>query len=131
VKDLDPDLPETVADPNQLQQVFLNLIINSQQAMSETEDTRQLTIRSRLKEPDGKDGVKRNMIQVAFEDNGPGIPAASIKKIFDPFYTTKPKGKGTGLGLSVSFGIIKEHGGEIFVKPNEDKGVTFFVELPA
>jgi two-component system NtrC family sensor kinase len=131
VKDLDPDLPETVADPNQLQQVFLNLIINSQQAMSETEDTRQLTIRSRLKEPEGKDGVSRNMIQVAFEDNGPGIPAASIKKIFDPFYTTKPKGKGTGLGLSVSFGIIKEHGGEIFVKSNEGKGVTFFVELPA
>ena len=131
VKDLDPDLPETVADPNQLQQVFLNLIINSQQAMSETDDTRQLTIRSRLKEPDGKDGVKRNMIQVTFEDNGPGIPAASIKKIFDPFYTTKPKGKGTGLGLSVSFGIIKEHGGEIFVRPNEGKGVTFFVELPA
>lgn len=131
VKDLDPDLPETVADPNQLQQVFLNLIINSQQAMSETEDTRQLTIRSRLKEPEGMDAVKRNVIQVAFEDNGPGIPAASIKKIFDPFYTTKPKGKGTGLGLSVSFGIIKEHGGEIFVKPNEGKGVTFFVELPA
>ncbi|HET7290698.1 MAG TPA: PAS domain S-box protein [Thermodesulfobacteriota bacterium] len=131
VKDLDPDLPETVADPNQLQQVFLNLIINSQQAMSETEDTRQLTIRSRLKEPEGKDAGKRNVIQVAFEDNGPGIPDASIKKIFDPFYTTKPKGKGTGLGLSVSFGIIKEHGGEIFVKPNDGKGVTFFVELPA
>jgi len=129
VKDLDPELPETVADPNQLQQVFLNLIINSQQAMSECDDARQLTIRSRLREPDSKDTAKRNVIQIAFEDNGPGISEASIKKIFDPFYTTKTKG--TGLGLSVSFGIIKEHGGEIFVKPNNGKGVTFFVELPA
>lgn len=132
VRDLDPGLPETVGDPNQLQQVFLNLIINSQQAMSETEGTRQLTIRSRLKPADGNEGGgKKNVIQIAFEDNGPGIPPATIKKIFDPFYTTKPKGKGTGLGLSVSFGIIKEHGGEIYVKPNEGKGVTFFVELPA
>jgi PAS domain S-box-containing protein len=131
VKDLDPDLPETVGDPNQLQQVFLNLIINSQQAMSEIKDSRQLTIRSRLKENEFAGNGKRNVIEIAFEDNGPGISAASINKIFDPFYTTKPKGKGTGLGLSVSFGIIKEHGGEIFVRPNEGKGVTFFVELPA
>ncbi|MEW6144699.1 MAG: PAS domain S-box protein [Thermodesulfobacteriota bacterium] len=131
VKDLDPDLPETVGDPNQLQQVFLNLIINSQQAMSEVNDARQLTIRSRLKENEGAGNGTRNVIEIAFEDNGPGISAASINKIFDPFYTTKPKGKGTGLGLSVSFGIIKEHGGEIFVRPNEGKGVTFFVELPA
>lgn len=132
IKDLDPDLPETVGDPNQLQQVFLNLIINSQQAMSEINDTRQLTIRSRLKETDPIGGIGgRNVIQIAFEDNGPGIPDSSINKVFDPFYTTKAKGKGTGLGLSVSFGIIKEHGGEIFVSPNEERGVTFFVELPA
>ena len=132
VKDLDPDLPETVGDPNQLQQVFLNLIINSQQAMSEINDTKQLTVRSRLKETETIGSIgSRNVIQIAFEDNGPGIPVSSINKIFDPFYTTKPKGKGTGLGLSVSFGIIKEHGGDIFVRPNEEKGVTFFVELPA
>ena len=54
-----------------------------------------------------------------------------MKKIFDPFYTTKPKGKGTGLGLSVSFGIIRDHGGTIQVKPNEERGVTFFIEIPA
>jgi two-component system NtrC family sensor kinase len=132
IKDLDPDLPETVGDPNQLQQVFLNLIINSQQAMSEINDTRQLTIRSRLKETDPIGGIGgRNVIQIAFEDNGPGIPDSNINKVFDPFYTTKAKGKGTGLGLSVSFGIIKEHGGGIFVSPNEERGVTFFVELPA
>jgi PAS domain S-box-containing protein len=132
VKDLDPDLPETVGDPNQLQQVFLNLIINSQQAMMEMKDERLLTIRSRVKKTgDSNNGGTGSVIQVAFEDNGPGIPEKIINKIFDPFYTTKPKGKGTGLGLSVSFGIIKEHNGEIFVKPNEGKGVTFFVELPA
>ncbi len=132
IKDLDPDLPETVGDPNQLQQVFLNLIINSQQAMSEINDPRQLTIRSRLKETGPIGGVVgRNVIQITFEDNGPGIPDSTINKVFDPFYTTKPKGKGTGLGLSVSFGIIKEHGGDIFVRRNEQRGVTFFVELPA
>ncbi len=130
VKDLDPELPETVGDPNLLQQVFLNLIINSQQAMSEVNGPRQLTIKSRLKEADSQGGNGgRNTIQIAFEDNGPGIPDSTMNKIFDPFYTTKLKG--TGLGLSVSFGIIKEHGGDIFVRRNEDRGVTFFVELPA
>lgn len=132
VKDLDPDLPEIVGDPNQLQQVFLNLIINSQQAMMEIKNRRQLTIRSRLKEAAETNGPGNlNLIQVAFEDNGPGIPEKILNKIFDPFYTTKPKGKGTGLGLSVSFGIIKEHSGEIYARSNEGKGVTFFVELPA
>ncbi|MFI5323437.1 MAG: PAS domain S-box protein [Thermodesulfobacteriota bacterium] len=132
VKDLDPDLPEIVGDPNQLQQVFLNLIINSQQAMMEIKNRRQLTIRSRLKEAAETNGPGNlNLIQVAFEDNGPGIPEKILNKIFDPFYTTKPKGKGTGLGLSVSFGIIKEHCGEIYARSNEGKGVTFFVELPA
>jgi PAS domain S-box-containing protein len=130
VKDLDPGLPETVGDPNQLQQVFLNLIINSQQAMMETGNARQLTVRSRIRESESTDRLgKRNVIQVAFEDNGPGIPDTSINKIFDPFYTTKPKG--TGLGLSVSFGIIKEHGGDIFARANEGRGVTFIVELPS
>ena len=130
VKDLDPELPETVGDPNQLQQVFLNLIINSQQAMMETGDARRLTVRSRIRESENTDrSGKRNVIQVAFEDNGPGIPDTSINKIFDPFYTTKTKG--TGLGLSVSFGIIKEHGGNIFARANEGRGVTFIVELPS
>ena len=132
VKDLDPNLPETVGDPNQLQQVFLNLIINSQQAMMEMKDGRLLTIRSKVRETGGSDKAGTgSVIQIAFEDNGPGIPEKIIKKIFDPFYTTKPKGKGTGLGLSVSFGIIKEHSGEIYARPNEGTGVTFFVELPA
>jgi len=89
-------------------------------------------VRTRVK---GKPGVSSagtpSVIEIAFEDNGPGIPDKILKKIFDPFYTTKPKGKGTGLGLSVSFGIIRDHGGTIQVKPNEEKGVTFFIEIPA
>ncbi|MEQ9619479.1 MAG: PAS domain S-box protein [Deltaproteobacteria bacterium] len=131
IKELDPDLPDTVGDPNQLQQVFLNLIINSQHAMMETGDDRQLTVRTKVKEKQspGKPGMIP-VIEISFEDNGPGIPEKIMKKIFDPFYTTKDKGKGTGLGLSVSFGIIKEHGGEIYARPNEEKGVTFFIDLP-
>ena len=131
-KDFDPDLPETVGDPNQLQQVFLNLIINSQQALGEIDASRQLKISTRFQEKQKMNATGTNtVIEIAFRDNGPGIPENIISKIFDPFYTTKPKGKGTGLGLSVSFGIIKEHGGEIYAKRNEDGGVTFFVELPA
>ncbi len=131
IRELDPDLPETVGDPNQLQQVFLNLIINSQHAMSEMEGTRKLTVGSRVKEKQSANNTgSASVIEISFRDNGPGIPEKIIKKIFDPFYTTKPKGKGTGLGLSVSFGIIKEHGGEIYAKQNEDKGVTFFIDLP-
>lgn len=128
-KYLDPELPETVGDPNQLQQVFLNLIINSQQAMGEIKSPRQLVVKTEVKQKPGSTPPD-SVIEVAFSDNGPGIPENIMKKIFDPFYTTKPKGKGTGLGLSVSFGIIKEHGGEIYARLNDDRGVTFFIELP-
>ena len=128
-KYLDPELPETVGDPNQLQQVFLNLIINSQQAMGELKSPRQLVVKTEVKQKPGSTSPD-SVIEVTFSDNGPGIPENIMKKIFDPFYTTKPKGKGTGLGLSVSFGIIKEHGGEIYARQNDDTGVTFYIELP-
>lgn len=132
MRDLDPDLPETVGDPNQLQQVFLNIIINAQHAMIDMPDERRITVRTRLKEKPGVSSAGTpSVIEIAFEDNGPGIPENIVKKIFDPFYTTKPKGKGTGLGLSVSFGIIRDHGGTIQVKPNEERGVTFYIEIPA
>ena len=124
VKELDPELPEIVADPNQLQQVFLNLIMNAQHAMGTLEDGKELRIKSGFK--DGRNGV----VQILFVDNGTGIPADKLPKIFDPFYTTKLKGMGTGLGLSVSFGIIKEHGGDIYAENNKKKGASFTVELP-
>lgn len=132
MRDLDPDLPETVGDPNQLQQVFLNIIINAQHAMMDMPDERRITVRTRLKDKPGVSSAGTpSVIEIAFEDNGPGIPESIVKKIFDPFYTTKPKGKGTGLGLSVSFGIIRDHGGTIQVRPNEERGVTFYIEIPA
>ena len=132
MRDLDPELPETVGDPNQLQQVFLNIIINAQHAMTDMPDERRITVRTRLKDKPGVSSAGTpSVIEIAFEDNGPGIPENIVKKIFDPFYTTKPKGKGTGLGLSVSFGIIRDHGGTIQVKPNEERGVTFYIEIPA
>lgn len=132
IRDFDPDLPETVGDPNQLQQVFLNIVINAQHAMMEMPEDRRITVRTRVKDKPGVSSAGTpSVIEIAFEDNGPGIPDKILKKIFDPFYTTKPKGKGTGLGLSVSFGIIRDHGGTIQVKPNEERGVTFFIEIPA
>lgn len=124
VKELDPELPEIVADPNQLQQVFMNLIINAQHAMEESPGDKALTISSRIN--DGKNGF----VQIAFEDKGPGIPTEILPKIFDPFYTSKPKGKGTGLGLSVSFGIINEHSGEIYAENAKDSGARFIIDLP-
>ncbi|HWP92580.1 MAG TPA: PAS domain S-box protein [Thermodesulfobacteriota bacterium] len=131
VKRFDPDLPGTMADPNQLQQVFLNLIINAEQAMSENAGKKQLIIESRVK--NGQSRINTDVgsvIELSFHDNGPGITEKHLKKIFDPFFTTKPVGKGTGLGLSVSYGIIKEHGGEIYAHSKEGEGATFFIELP-
>ncbi|MGH7889184.1 MAG: PAS domain S-box protein, partial [Thermodesulfobacteriota bacterium] len=132
IKKLDNHLPATMADPNQLQQVFLNLIINAEQAMVESNETkRRIMIESRLKNGRGRfitDGDE--IIEISFSDFGPGIAEKNLKKIFDPFFTTKPVGRGTGLGLSVSYGIIKEHGGEIYAQSKEGEGATFYIELP-
>ena len=73
---------------------------------------------------------RKEFVQILFEDTGPGIPDEKLPKIFDPFYTSKPKGKGTGLGLSVSFGIIKEHGGDIYAYNIKNGGARFIIDLP-
>lgn len=123
---LNPDgsIPQIVVDPNQMQQVFLNLLINAADAMSErgqiTVTTRQIS--------DSASG--KRFVEIEFTDTGPGIPEENLSKIFEPFFTTKPIGKGTGLGLAVSYGIIKKHGGNIFVRSDVGKGATFFVRLP-
>ncbi|MEO0075207.1 MAG: cache domain-containing protein [candidate division WOR-3 bacterium] len=111
-------LPRITADFSQLQQVFMNLIINAVEAM---EQGGKLTITTEeLKE--------RNMLQIMFKDTGVGIPKEHLTQIFEPFFTTKPKG--TGMGLSVVYGIISRHNGEIEVNSEVGKGTTFTIRLP-
>ncbi len=119
--ELQPDLPVTVADPNEMQQVFMNIIINAEQAMLEAHGRGKLHIQT--KSANGR-------IKVALTDDGPGISEENLKRIFDPFFTTKPVGKGTGLGLSICFGIVQRHGGHIYARSKLGQGATFVVELP-
>jgi signal transduction histidine kinase len=121
ITELDPNLPKTMADPHQMQQVFVNLINNARQAMEESKGRGVLSIRS---------AVKTDCLHLEFKDDGPGISEEGMKKIFQPFFTTKPVGKGTGLGLSLSYGLIREHGGNISVESKPGLGATFTIDLP-
>jgi signal transduction histidine kinase len=118
---LSGELPGISADPQQLEQVFVNLLMNALDAMTEGGT---LTVSAALRE-----GGSR-LVEVIVADTGAGIPAQHLPRIFDPFFTTKEVGKGTGLGLSVSYGIIKAHGGAIEVESEPGKGSTFKVLLP-
>ena len=111
-------LPTIECMPSQLNQVFLNLLVNAAQAIDERG---RITIQTRV---DGAWAV------VSVSDTGSGIPAELLKRIFDPFFTTKPVGKGTGLGLSVSYSIVNRHGGRIDVDTKQGEGTTFSVWLP-
>jgi PAS domain S-box-containing protein len=115
------DLPMTIADPGQLQQVFLNLIMNAETAMKLARDKGKLSIKT--EHPD-------NTIRIYFKDTGHGIAKENLESIFDPFFTTREVGQGTGLGLSVCHGIVTEHKGRIWVESEPGKGATFIVELP-
>ena len=117
-KQYDPELPDIVADPGQIRQVLLNLINNAGDAISKT-GTITITTAS--------DG---DHVQVTISDTGRGMTAEQMKKIFDPFYTTKQAGKGTGLGLSISLGIIKSMDGSIDVQSMLGAGSSFTVTLP-
>lgn len=121
VRELAPRLPSLLADPHQLQQVFVNILSNARQAMEPCERRGRIVIRTR-------ENAGRVMIE--FEDNGPGIRPEHLARIFDPFFTTKPVGKGTGLGLSLCYGIIQEHGGSIAARSELGQGATFAIELP-
>ncbi len=116
------DMQPVLGDAYQIQQVFVNIINNAFHAMSETDREKRLIVRSRQ---------YGERIRVEFTDTGPGIPSDKIAKIFDPFFTTKEIGKGTGLGLSLSYGIIKEHEGNIRAESVPGAGATFIVDLPA
>ena len=117
--DLAADLPQTFADPHQLQQVFLNLVNNAVDAILEHSREGDLWVRT---------GSDADRLFIEFTDSGPGVQDAS--RVFDPFYTTKPVGKGTGLGLSICYGIITEHGGMIRVRNMPTRGASFTIELP-
>jgi len=120
VRELDPDLPKVPSDIQQLNHVFMNIILNAAEAM---EGSGRLTIETRLAE-DGE----RALIRIS--DTGPGIPPDVMTQIFDPFFTTKEQGKGTGLGLSMVYGIIEEHQGKVKVKSRPGEGASFLIELP-
>jgi two-component system, NtrC family, sensor kinase len=120
VLDLQPDIPEMIGDPGQLQQVFTNFIINAGSAMK---GKGKIIITSRF-DPECHE------VGLQFADTGPGIPLEIMDKIFEPFFTTKRPGEGTGLGLSVAYGIIQQHGGNIEVKNAHSGGALFTVILP-
>ncbi|MFB3882771.1 MAG: sensor histidine kinase [Armatimonadota bacterium] len=119
LKELDPHLPNIDANAGQLQQVFMNLIINAHHAMP---DGGELTVRTGT--------VPDDRVFVEIADTGCGIAPENINRIFDPFFTTKEEGKGTGLGLAVSRNIIESHGGDIGVRSAVGLGTTFRVILP-
>ena len=115
---LDIDLPSILGDPGQLQQVFINILSNSCQAM---QDGGELSIFIRKSEA---------FVEIEVKDTGHGIPKENISKIFDPFFTSREYGEGTGLGLFISLGIIEKHNGRIDVKSKIGKGTTVIIKLP-
>ncbi len=117
----DEATPRTIADLHQLQQVFLNVLNNSIQALAEHRGHGTITA--------GVVGVGDN-VRITFADDGPGIPPEILPRVFEPFFTTKPIGKGTGLGLSICSSILKAHGGTIRVNSKVGRGATFTIEIP-
>jgi len=128
--ELDPDLPPVWADADQITQVIMNMLVNAQHAI---EEKGNITVRTRraekvLSSEPGAQPVPA--VELSIVDTGCGIPEKNLKRIFDPFFTSKEVGKGTGLGLSVSHGIISAHGGTIEVESDVGEGTTFRIFLP-
>jgi len=128
-----PDISTILADPNQIQQVLLNLLINAEYSMVSRNGKRGsrllIDTKSNVRRSDGRD-AGTSFVEIYVSDNGKGIDEEFVNKIFDPFFTTKPEGEGTGLGLSVSYGIIEDHKGEIRAFNNDEGGATFRISLP-
>jgi CheY-like chemotaxis protein len=118
---LAPGLPLTLADAGQIQQVFLNIVLNAEAEMKLSHGKGSLFITTEL---------AGNTIKVAFTDDGPGITGENMIKIFNPFFTTREVGEGTGLGLSICHGIVADHDGKIYAESVPGSGATFYVELP-
>jgi two-component system NtrC family sensor kinase len=115
------DLPEIPLDHFQMQQVFLNIVINAEYFMIQAHKKGTLTITTKR---------QNGSVIVSLADDGPGIPPENLARIFDPFFTTKEAGKGTGLGLSICHGIVASHGGQIYARSQPGKEATIFIELP-
>jgi PAS domain S-box-containing protein len=116
-----PAMPMIIADPNQLMQVFLNLLLNAEQAIRENRE--KGTIRVRM-------GRNPDSVWIVFQDDGPGIAPENLPHIFDPFFTTKRPGRGTGLGLSICKTLLREHGGNIDAATSPGGGAIFTITLP-
>ena len=121
VTNLAPRLPKTMVDFGQIQQLFLNIILNAEQTMTEAHGGGKLSVKTQQIE---------DCIRVSFTDDGPGIADEHLDKLFDPFFTTRWEKGGTGLGLSACHSILAEHGGRIYAESKLGQGATFFVELP-
>ena len=118
--DLSPGL-FVLGNAIQIEQVFINLLTNARDALTDEDAEKRITITT------GREGER---IKITFADTGPGIPGGLEQRIFDPFFTTKEVGTGTGLGLSITYGIVKEHGGQIAVAEGARQGACFEIELP-
>ena len=142
---LSPDIPLSMADPFQMEQVFINIINNAWQALAHIDHPGQIEITTALihppinseaypasssGEPPSPFSETSPTIRITFKDNGPGISPEFLSRIFDPFFTTKRAGEGTGLGLATAYGLINEHGGQIWVESESGHGATFFIDLP-
>ena len=121
INQVSPGLPHTMADEHQMLQVFLNLLANAKQMCVTFHGKGRLVIRAT---------ASPTTIDISINDDGPGIPPENVKRIFEPFFTTKEVGRGTGLGLSICYGIIRQHGGELWVESEDGKGATFHIALP-
>jgi PAS domain S-box-containing protein len=119
-KDLAPSLPRVPSDIQQLNHMFMNIILNAVEAM---EGRGKLGLRTYL-------ASEGDRVIIEISDTGPGIPEEVLPKIFEPFFTTKEAGKGTGLGLSLVYGIVENHGGRIAARSRPDEGTAFIIELP-
>jgi two-component system NtrC family sensor kinase len=128
-RDDDPAVQQVLVDAGQMQQVFVNLLVNAGEAMP---DGGQLVIRTRKLAGNTTSGtsVGGDAVQILFCDTGVGIPPENIRRIFDPFFTSKAVGQGTGLGLAVTHGIIEAHGGSIAVDSTPGEGTTFTITIP-
>jgi signal transduction histidine kinase len=119
-KDLDESIPRVRSDVQQLNHMFMNIVLNAAQAMK---GQGKLRLTTRL-------DSENEQVRIEISDTGPGIPEDILPNIFDPFFTTKEEGEGTGLGLSLVYGIVENHGGRIKCESSEGKGTTFVIELP-